>query len=55
VLFCNVWCGQSPNNIKSLLKIGCPAHKIKWYRGGMQHWATLGLTIIKPKKTVSRL
>ena len=37
VLFCNgMWCGQSPNNIKSLLKYGYPADKIKWYRGGMQ-------------------
>lgn len=50
VMFCNgMWCGQSPNNIKSLLKIGYPAHKIKWYRGGMQDWAILGLTTIKPK------
>ena len=39
VLFCNgMWCGQSPNNIKSLLKYGYPADKIKWYRGGMQNW-----------------
>ena len=36
VMFCNgMWCGQSPNNIKQLLKMGYPAHKIKWYRGGM--------------------
>ncbi len=50
VLFCNgMWCGQSPNNIKSLLKIGYPAHKIKWYRGGMQDWAVLGLTTVPGK------
>jgi rhodanese-related sulfurtransferase len=50
VLFCNgMWCGQSPNNIRSLLKIGYPAHKLKWYRGGMQDWAILGLTTVKPK------
>jgi rhodanese-related sulfurtransferase len=50
VMFCNgMWCGQSPNNIKSLLKIGYPAHKIKWYRGGMQDWAILGLTTIPGK------
>ena len=50
VLFCNgMWCGQSPNNIKSLLKIGYPAHKIKWYRGGMQDWAILGLTTVPGK------
>ena len=48
VLFCNgMWCGQSPNNIRNLLKFGYPAHKIKWYRGGMQDWEILGLTTIK--------
>ena len=48
VLFCNgMWCGQSPNNIKNLLKFGYPAHKIKWYRGGMQDWEILGLSTIK--------
>ncbi len=51
VMFCNgMWCGQSPNNIASLLKIGYPPHKLKWYRGGMQDWAILGLTIVKPTK-----
>ncbi len=50
VMFCNgMWCGQSPNNIKSLLKIGYPPHKIKWYRGGMQDWAILGLTTVPGK------
>ena len=45
VMFCNgMWCGQSPNNIKNLLKFGYPAHKIKWYRGGMQDWEILGLS-----------
>ena len=49
VLFCNgVWCGQSPTNIRSLLRIGYPAHKLKWYRGGMQSWEMLGLTTVKP-------
>jgi len=48
VMFCNgMWCGQSPNNIKQLLKMGYPAHKIKWYRGGMQNWTNLGLTTVK--------
>ncbi len=50
ILFCNgVWCGQSPNNISNLLRFGYPAHKIKWYRGGMQDWEILGLTSVKPK------
>jgi len=50
VMFCNgMWCGQSPNNIKNLLKFGYPAHKIKWYRGGMQNWEILGLSTIPGK------
>ena len=48
ILFCNgMWCGQSPSNIKSLLGFGYPAHKLKWYRGGMQNWHNLGLTTVK--------
>jgi rhodanese-related sulfurtransferase len=47
VLFCNgMWCGQSPVNIRNLLEFGYPAHKIKWYRGGMQDWEILGLTTV---------
>jgi len=47
VLFCNgMWCGQSPNNIKNLLKFGYPANKIKWFRGGMQTWEILGLSTV---------
>ena len=50
VMFCNgPWCGQSPANIKSLLRYGYPAEKIKWYRGGMQVWAILGLTTVTTK------
>lgn len=50
VLFCNgMWCGQSPSNIKSLLRIGYPPSKIKWYRGGMQDWENLGLTTVVGK------
>jgi len=49
ILFCNgMWCGQSPNNIRNLLRFGYPAHKIKWYRGGMQDWEILGLSTDKP-------
>lgn len=50
VLYCNgPWCGQSPTNIKQLLAIGYPAHKLKWYRGGMQDWKILGLTTVAPE------
>jgi rhodanese-related sulfurtransferase len=51
VLYCNgVWCGQSPTNIKQLLALGYPAHKLKWYRGGMQSWKSLGLATAPYKK-----
>ena len=48
VMFCNgMWCGQSPNNIRNLLKFGYPPSKLKWYRGGMQDWEILGLSTAK--------
>lgn len=49
IFYCNgPWCGQSPTNIRSLLALGYPAHKIKWYRGGMQSWKSFGLTTVTP-------
>jgi rhodanese-related sulfurtransferase len=51
VLYCNgPWCGQSPTNIKQLLALGYPAHKLKWYRGGMQLWKSLGFNTVPPGK-----
>lgn len=51
VFYCNgPWCGQSPTNIKTLLALGYPANKLKWYRGGMQDWKTLGLTTVPFEK-----
>ncbi len=48
VMFCNgMWCGQSPASIAALKKFGYPTSKIKYYRGGMQDWAILGLTTVK--------
>ncbi len=45
VLYCyGVWCGQAPRTINSLIKLGYPKRKLKWYRGGMQSWESLGLT-----------
>ncbi len=44
-LFCNgSWCGQSPASIRALLSMGYPENKIKYYRGGMNAWKSLGLT-----------
>ncbi len=49
LLFCNgLWCGQSPMAIKNLLSMGYPADKLLWYRGGMQSWQLLGLTVVEP-------
>lgn len=49
VMYCNgIWCGQSPTAIKKLLSFGYPAAKIKYFRGGMQNWESLGLTVVKP-------
>lgn len=46
VLFCNGnWCGQSPTAIRNMIKAGFPAEKIYYYRGGMQSWNALGLTV----------
>lgn len=51
VAYCNGhFCGQTPAAVKtnnySLLKLGYPANKIKYYRGGMQAWTSVGLTVI---------
>lgn len=49
VMYCNgIWCGQSPTAINKLLSLGYPAAKIKYFRGGMQNWESLGLTVVKP-------
>ena len=46
-IFCNgPWCGQTPNYIRTLLALDYPANKLKWYRGGIQDWCSLGLTVI---------
>ena len=48
LLFCNgPWCGQSPMAIKAMLREGYPADRILYYRGGMQTWHSLGLTVVE--------
>lgn len=52
VMFCNgMWCRQSPESIKSLVKYGYPVKKIKYFRGGMQTWELLGFSTIKKEQT----
>lgn len=48
LLFCNgAWCGQSPLAIRAMIREGYPADRILYYRGGMQAWHTLGLTVVE--------
>lgn len=43
VLFCNgPQCPQSPTAIRLLVDDGFPAERIRYYRGGMHDWVTLG-------------
>ena len=54
LLWCNgPWCGQSPRAIKGLIAVGYPPEKIYYYRGGMQMWKILGLTVVKPAQDKS--
>lgn len=46
ILFCNgQWCGQSPTAIRAMIEAGYPADRLGYYRGGMQVWRLLGLTV----------
>lgn len=50
VLFCNgPWCGQSPTAARNMIEAGFPAENINYYRGGMQSWQMLGLTVVQGK------
>lgn len=50
-LFCNgLWCGQSPTAIRAMVAEGYPAERIFYYRGGMQSWRVLGLTVTGESK-----
>ena len=50
--FCNgPWCDQSPRMLRNLLGAGYPAHKLRYYRGGMQDWLLLGLSVEIPGST----
>lgn len=50
LLFCNgPWCDQSPRAIRNLIDAGYPPEKLRYYRGGMQLWLLLGLTVVEPQ------
>jgi len=47
VMFCNgYWCAQTPTMVRALLAQNYPPEKIKYYRGGMQAWTSLGFTVV---------
>ena len=41
------WCQQANRALHHLIELGYPKDKIKYYRGGMQYWQILGLTVLK--------
>ncbi|MGR3796262.1 rhodanese-like domain-containing protein [Vannielia sp. SX4] len=48
-MFCSgPWCDQSSRAIASLTSAGYPAEKLRYYRGGLQVWSMLGLTVAHP-------
>ncbi|MCH2450051.1 MAG: rhodanese-like domain-containing protein [Gracilimonas sp.] len=48
IFFCNgPQCPQSQKAINYLLDKGYPADKLRYYRGGMHNWITLGLPVLK--------
>lgn len=50
LLWCNgPWCDQSPRAIRNLMDLGYPPEKLLYYRGGMQLWQIMGLTVVIPE------
>lgn len=43
------WSGDAKRAIDNLLAAGYPPGKIRYYRGGMQDWLSLGLTVSIPQ------
>ena len=55
LLWCNgPWCGQSPRAIRALVSLGFPEDKLYYYRGGMQMWQSLGLSVVHPESISAR-
>jgi rhodanese-related sulfurtransferase len=51
VFFCNgPWCPISTETINYFLKLGYPANKMMWYRGGMADWNAMSLSVTKESK-----
>ena len=51
IIYCNAaWCTQSDKAIKELIKLGYPKKKLKWYRGGLQDWMSMGFSVVRKGK-----
>lgn len=45
-LYCDgPWCGDARRNLRSLAEAGYPPNKLFSYRGGMQSWRLMGLSV----------
>ncbi|MEO1549064.1 MAG: rhodanese-like domain-containing protein [Pseudomonadota bacterium] len=52
VVFCNgAWGDQAPQAIRNLLALGYPPELVKYYRGGMQSWLSLGFNTTLPLRS----
>jgi rhodanese-related sulfurtransferase len=48
VLFCNgPQCTATPDAIRALLDAGYPAESLRYYRGGLHDWTTLGYPVTR--------
>lgn len=48
ILFCDgPQCGATPGAVRLLLESGQPAEAMRYYRGGIRDWVTLGLPLVK--------
>ena len=51
VVFCNgAWSDQALRALEALKAAGYPPEKLSYYRGGMQDWVMLGLTVSGPEE-----
>ena len=52
VFFCNgPQCAATPDAVRTLLDAGYPAGAIRYYRGGMHDWMTLGYPTVPGSRT----
>ena len=48
VLYCNgPQCAATPRAVEALLAAGWPAERLRYYRGGIHDWVTLGLPLAR--------